>query len=90
MTDRLLVGWKEIARFLGCSDETARRLEAEHKLPIYRPSPRRVYAYESELRKWLKRRVTFADTIHAEDARGIRTPVRLRRVNAPELGQPAS
>ena len=37
---------------------------------------------------YLVRRVIDGDTIEVEDDSGIRTRIRLRNVNAPELGQP--
>ena len=43
------------------------------------PPPRQTY---------LVRRVIYGDTIEVEDDSGIRTRIRLRNVNAPELHQP--
>ena len=53
---RRLNSWKEIAAFLGRTERTAKRWEANQGLPIRRvPSSGRgsVFAYEHELRNWL-------------------------------------
>jgi tetratricopeptide (TPR) repeat protein len=54
--ERRLNSWKEIAAFLGRTERTAKRWEANQGLPIRRvPSSGRgsVFAYEHELRSWL-------------------------------------
>ena len=55
----ILVGWKEIAAYLGCCEDTARGFEHEKKLPIYRHGKpkrgRRVRALRSELDQWVKK-----------------------------------
>lgn len=53
-----LSSWKEIARYLGCDQRTARRWERQRGLPVYRPPGGKrghVYAYTHELDRWLKR-----------------------------------
>jgi len=50
--------WKEIARYLGRDERTARRWEAARGLPVRRPpgaDRSTVYAYPSELEAWLAR-----------------------------------
>lgn len=59
-SDRLtgrLDGWKDIAAYLGKTDRTVKRWEAERGLPILRVPGRArgsVYAYPGELDDWLK------------------------------------
>ncbi len=56
-SDRL-DSWKAIANYLGRSVRTARRWEVEEALPVHRhmhQSLGSVYAYRSELDRWLKR-----------------------------------
>ncbi len=59
-SDRLigrLDGWKDIAAYLGKTDRTVKRWEAERGLPILRVPGRgrgSVYAYPAELDDWLK------------------------------------
>ena len=50
MDDRL-DGWKEIAAFLGRSEDTARRRAAEG-MPVYKIPGNGVFAYKTEIRKW--------------------------------------
>lgn len=38
MTESLLNGWREIAEFIGYSEETARKLAKKDGLPIFRSS----------------------------------------------------
>jgi tetratricopeptide (TPR) repeat protein len=55
-SDRRLDSWKEIASFFGRDERTVRRWEKENELPIRRVpggTKGRVFAYESELRRWL-------------------------------------
>ena len=54
-----LVGWKRIAAFLGCSERTARRWEAEEGLPVHRQvheARSTVYALPVELDAWIRSR----------------------------------
>ncbi len=54
--DRRLESWKEIAAFFGREERTVRRWEKESALPVHRVpggAKGRIYAYESELRRWL-------------------------------------
>ena len=53
---RRLDSWKEIASFFARDERTVRRWEKEQALPVHRipgGAKGRVFAYESELRKWL-------------------------------------
>lgn len=53
----VLTGWKEIAKYLGCSVRTVQRWEASG-LPILRPTPglrAHVVAYPKQLDTWMKR-----------------------------------
>jgi tetratricopeptide (TPR) repeat protein len=55
-SDRRLDSWKEIASFFGRDERTVRRWEKENALPVRRVpggTKGRVFAYESELRRWL-------------------------------------
>ena len=55
-SDRRLDSWKEIASFFGRDERTVRRWEKENDLPVRRVpggTKGRVFAYESELRRWL-------------------------------------
>jgi tetratricopeptide (TPR) repeat protein len=54
---RRLIGWKAIGQFLGCTERTARRWEAERALPVQRipgGSRRSVWAHPDELSAWLE------------------------------------
>jgi Tfp pilus assembly protein PilF len=54
--DRRLDSWKEIAAFFGRDERTVRRWEKDNALPIHRvpgSAKARVFAYESELKRWL-------------------------------------
>ncbi len=56
-SNRRLDSWKEIAAFFHRDERTVRRWEKERSLPVYRmPGKARssVYAFEQELREWLK------------------------------------
>jgi len=48
----ILVGWKEIAAYLGVNLDTAQRYEADG-LPVYRIK-RRVRALRDEVESWVK------------------------------------
>lgn len=53
-----MVSWKAIARFLGCSERTARRWEEHEGLPVHRhqhQSQATIYAYPVELEQWRTR-----------------------------------
>lgn len=63
--ERAVAGWKSIARFLGCSERTARRWACLEGLPIYFPckKSRKAFAYRSEMRIWIRGQMrTNADT----------------------------
>ncbi len=52
-----LIGWKAIGQFLGCTERTARRWEADRALPVHRiPGGSRgsVWAHPEELTVWLQ------------------------------------
>src|SRR5579859_335313 len=52
-----LVGWKEIAAYFDKAERTVKRWERDRNLPVYRVpggSSASVYAYPSELKKWLE------------------------------------
>ena len=54
---RRLIGWKAIGQFLGCTERTARRWEADRALPVHRiPGGSRssVWANSEELTAWLR------------------------------------
>ncbi|MEM5516949.1 hypothetical protein WNY37_08300 [Henriciella sp. AS95] len=54
-----LIGWKRIARHVGCSERTARRWEAEEGLPVHRQvheARSTVYAHPAELDDWIRSR----------------------------------
>jgi tetratricopeptide (TPR) repeat protein len=54
---RRLIGWKAIGQFLGCTERTARRWEADRSLPVHRiPGGGRssVWANAEELTGWLQ------------------------------------
>ena len=55
----LLASWKEIAAYLDCDARTCRRWEKHFGLPVHRiegTSKSRVYAYQEDIDKWLKKR----------------------------------
>src|ERR1700677_2832339 len=52
-----LVGWKDIASYLGKADRTVKRWGSERGLPIHRvpgTAKTSVYAYPAELDRWLE------------------------------------
>jgi len=53
--ENILSSWKDIAGYLGKSVRTVQRYEQELGLPVRRPRGSRyiVFAYPSELNKWL-------------------------------------
>jgi tetratricopeptide (TPR) repeat protein len=54
---RRLIGWKAIGFFLSCTERTARRWEADRRMPVHRiPGGGRssVWASTDELRQWLQ------------------------------------
>jgi tetratricopeptide (TPR) repeat protein len=66
--NRRLIGWKAIGQFLGCTERTARRWEADRALPVHRiPGGARssVWASPEELTAWLR---THADEVEAAQA----------------------
>src|SRR5262245_11450157 len=55
--NRLLTGWKQISRYFGKDESTAKRWAASKGLPVHRvPGQKRaaVYAYSADLDLWLK------------------------------------
>lgn len=58
-TEGRLIGWKRIAAYLGCSERTARRWEAEEALPVHRQmheAKSTVFALPDELDEWVASR----------------------------------
>jgi len=56
--ERCFDSWKEIAAFFGRDERTVRRWEKDQALPVHRipgAAKGRVFAYQSELEKWLKK-----------------------------------
>lgn len=56
-TVKRLLGWKAIGQFLGCTERTARRWEADRALPVHRVPGRSrssVWASPDELNRWLQ------------------------------------
>lgn len=51
----LLVGWKEIAKFLSCSDKTARKFHKERGLPLHKVQSGGVYAIIEDVIGWLRK-----------------------------------
>jgi tetratricopeptide (TPR) repeat protein len=54
---RRLLGWKAIGQFLGCTERTARRWEADRGLPVHRipgGNRRTVWAHADQLSAWLQ------------------------------------
>lgn len=61
--DEVLYGWKNIAKFIGCSIKNAQRLEKNEGLPIFRPHARqkwRVIALKQSLRAWMTGGIDYA------------------------------
>ncbi|MFZ2023001.1 MAG: tetratricopeptide repeat protein [Terracidiphilus sp.] len=57
-----LVGWKDIASYLGKADRTVKRWGSERGLPVHRvpgTAKTSVYAYPAELDQWLESASTF-------------------------------
>jgi len=50
----LLVGWKEIAKFLNCSDRTAMKF-LERGLPIHKVQDGGVYAVVEDIIEWVRK-----------------------------------
>lgn len=48
----LLTGWKRIARFMGVSIQTAKRLATRYSMPVRRLPPDRPFAVPFELLTW--------------------------------------
>jgi Tfp pilus assembly protein PilF len=82
LIDRRLESWKEIAAFFGRDERTVRRWEKESALPVHRVpggAKGRIFAYESELRLWLKTPRAVPDaTVAAAPAIEPGLPVRFR------------
>jgi len=87
-----LVGWKEIAAYFEKAERTVKRWERDRNLPVYRVpggSSASVYAYPSELKKWLEAdpseepeaTAQFADARHTED------PSAMLTLDAPSAGR---
>jgi hypothetical protein len=56
MNNTLLYGWKEIARFVGCSVTTAKRYHRKG-LPLYRTEKNgTVHGIPGDIVRWLRRR----------------------------------
>jgi len=72
---RRLIGWKAIGQFLGCTERTARRWEADRALPVHRiPGGGRssVWANSEELAAWLRALASDVQTtLRAEASCGI-------------------
>jgi tetratricopeptide (TPR) repeat protein len=79
-----LIGWKSIGQFLGCTERTARRWEADRALPVHRiPGGGRgsVWAYPDELSAWLQALPTDVQaTLRAEASTDAQPPVGQRRL----------
>ena len=56
----ILNGWKDIAAFLGCSENSARRMADKEGLPVYRRKTKNgfcgVMASKKRLEAWLDKR----------------------------------
>lgn len=52
--DDRLVGWKDIAAFLGRGVRTAQRWEREFGLPVHRPGGDTVVAFKPEVARWVQ------------------------------------
>jgi phage terminase Nu1 subunit (DNA packaging protein) len=56
VNDTLLFGWKEIARFIGCSVDTAKRYWKQG-MPVYRVTDRgAMQGIPGDIVKWLRKR----------------------------------
>ena len=51
--DGWIVGWKDIARYIGCSHRTAKRWHKIHSIPIYRLPSNKPVAVKYMLDQWL-------------------------------------
>ncbi len=70
-TQRRLDSWKAIARFLGKSERTVRRWEADEGLPVHRhrhQAQSSVFAFEDELSAWRRSRAEGQPSAPATDA----------------------
>jgi tetratricopeptide (TPR) repeat protein len=74
--DDLLSSWKEIAAYLGCDIKTCARWEKESALPVRRITPgskrSRVFAYKTDLDRWLTDRNIEKTPGAAASARNIK------------------
>jgi hypothetical protein len=80
--EKPLSSWKEIAAYLGCDRRTCMRWERDSGLPVHRAgklSRSHIFAYRSELEKWLRSRTDQASTDttqpQARPARRSRLPL---------------
>jgi tetratricopeptide (TPR) repeat protein len=89
----LLSSWKEIAAYLGCDIKTCGRWEKESGLPIRRISPgskrSRVFAYQSDLDRWLTERNFLASPAAHEPARTAKRRPLMVAAAALLIGAPA-
>ncbi|MFQ3665764.1 MAG: hypothetical protein SNJ79_06990 [Sphingomonadaceae bacterium] len=72
-----LRGWKEIGRFFGVDERTAKRWESSRGLPVHRlpGEPRApVYAHADELAEWLARDRAAAPAIAPDEAEPVADP----------------
>lgn len=70
-SDRRLDSWKDIARFFERDERTVRRWEKENALPVHRVpggAKGRVFAYESELRRWLSTPQAASSTVKESES----------------------
>jgi tetratricopeptide (TPR) repeat protein len=84
-TARRLIGWKAIGQFLGCTERTARRWEADRALPVHRiPGGGRspVWADPNELTAWLQ-------ALPSDVQATLRAEATTDAVDAPAAAEPA-
>ena len=56
-TGSVLVGWKEIAAYLGCSRRVAKRKARRYRLPVSVDEDGRARALKEDIDRWLRERV---------------------------------
>src|SRR5579863_1082434 len=80
-----LVGWKDIAAYLGKTDRTVKRWGRDRGLPVHRvpgTAKTSVYAYSNELDRWLD----YGETETPEEAGElVRAPDPMEQAPAPVL-----
>jgi len=54
----VLVGWKEIGAYLGCSDRVAKRKARRYGLPVSIDEDGRARALKEDIDTWLRKRVS--------------------------------